>query len=548
MTAPTDRRAVPGTTDARELLDAALEVCAGDPDAVARLRPLRDRLDGPLRVAVVGRVKAGKSTLLNALVGQRIAPTDAGECTRVVTLYRHGAVPRVVLHRRDGGQRPLPVRRVDGGLQLDLGGTDPDDVACLVVDWPSAALLPATLVDTPGTASLSEATSARTDEYLGAAGPGADAVVFLTRSPQPEDLAVLRGLQEAGGAAGVTTVTVLSRADEIGAGRLDALESAAAVARRLAADPAVRAVSPLVLPVSGLLALAGRTLRHGDFVALRSLAAADPAAVTAMLLTADRFCRPEVAVDVSRDVRVSLVERLGVFGIRLAVMLVRAGIPDAGTLADELVRRSGLAELQRLLTARFGERGGVLRTAAALRAVEDVLGRAPAEGAARLRAEAERIRLATPELAELEVLARSGPDGPFPPGLRADAERLLGGEGTTPAARLGLPATASDGERTAAARAALARWREAADDPLADRAAADAAGVVVRSCEALLAGLLDPAGSAGRVGGAAEPGARGAAEEQERREEDEAALDEERDPVEVGAPGHHVLGDVHREQ
>ena len=32
------------------------------------------RLDGPLRVAIAGKVKAGKSTLLNALVGEKVAP------------------------------------------------------------------------------------------------------------------------------------------------------------------------------------------------------------------------------------------------------------------------------------------------------------------------------------------------------------------------------------------------------------------------------------------------------------------------------------------
>ena len=45
------------------------------------------RFDEPLRVAIAGKVKAGKSTLLNALVGESIAPTDAGECTRIVTWY-----------------------------------------------------------------------------------------------------------------------------------------------------------------------------------------------------------------------------------------------------------------------------------------------------------------------------------------------------------------------------------------------------------------------------------------------------------------------------
>ena len=39
------------------------------------------------------RSRPGKSTLLNALIGEDLAPTDAGECTRIVTWYRHADRP-----------------------------------------------------------------------------------------------------------------------------------------------------------------------------------------------------------------------------------------------------------------------------------------------------------------------------------------------------------------------------------------------------------------------------------------------------------------------
>ena len=72
---------------------------AGSPPG-ATSRPLStpssERLDEPLRVAIAGRTKAGKSTLLNALVGERLAATDASECTRIVTWYRHALGYRVV--------------------------------------------------------------------------------------------------------------------------------------------------------------------------------------------------------------------------------------------------------------------------------------------------------------------------------------------------------------------------------------------------------------------------------------------------------------------
>ena len=62
-------------------------------------------------MAIAGKVKAGKSTLLNALVGEQLAPTDAGECTKIVTWYQHGHTYRVTLDMADGTTRPARFTR-----------------------------------------------------------------------------------------------------------------------------------------------------------------------------------------------------------------------------------------------------------------------------------------------------------------------------------------------------------------------------------------------------------------------------------------------------
>jgi hypothetical protein len=80
-----------------------------DPEVAGQVRHIGDRLGEPLRVAIAGRLKAGKSTLVNALIGRRVAPTAAGECTRVVTRFRYGTADRVDVVRRDGARHSLPL-------------------------------------------------------------------------------------------------------------------------------------------------------------------------------------------------------------------------------------------------------------------------------------------------------------------------------------------------------------------------------------------------------------------------------------------------------
>src|SRR5262249_25380633 len=146
---PAGPRPATPTGAVRDVLRTALDTYRYQPRTAEALRHQLDRLDQPLRVAIAGKIKAGKSTLLNALVGEAIAPTDAGECTRVVTWYRDGPSPKIVLYPKEGSATPLPVVRRDGALNIDLNGIPAERVDRLVVDWPAQSLRTMTLIDTP---------------------------------------------------------------------------------------------------------------------------------------------------------------------------------------------------------------------------------------------------------------------------------------------------------------------------------------------------------------------------------------------------------------
>src|SRR3954471_10152315 len=117
-------------------------------DPAHQVTQIRRRLDEPLRVAIAGRLKAGKSTLVNALIGRRVAPTAVGECTRVVTRFRYGPADRVDVVHRDGTRHSLPLD--DTGMIPQRLGVPLNRVAHVDVTLTSEKLHDLTVVDTPG--------------------------------------------------------------------------------------------------------------------------------------------------------------------------------------------------------------------------------------------------------------------------------------------------------------------------------------------------------------------------------------------------------------
>lgn len=480
----------------RQLLEQAAQSYAAVPDAHHRLRAVLDRLDEPLRVAIAGKVKAGKSTLLNALVGEELAPTDAGECTRIVTWYRDGITYRATLEPHQGEARQVPFTREGGAISIDLGSTDADDIHRLVIEWPSSSLRQMTLIDTPGIASLSTDVSARTTAFL---TPGddqvtpADAVLYLMRHLHASDINFLEAFhdEEFSQATPVNAVAVLSRADEVGVGRIDSMASAQRIAARYRVDPKVRRLAQTVVPVAGLLAQSGATLREAEYKALDAIANGSRDDAEALFLSADRFVQAETPIPLTSMEREHLLDRFGLFGVRLAVALIRQGAAATATaLSTELVRRSGLVELRDVLLSQFAQRRDVLKARSALLALESVLQEHPTASRELLSSELERITSAAHEFAEIRLLnaLRAG-SIKIKPAEAGEMERLLGAEGGSIHTRLGLTPEADVSEIRRALGNAIGRWQRRAESPMSSREVADAARVVIRSCEGLLVSL-----------------------------------------------------------
>src|SRR5216683_1669343 len=88
-----------------EVFRGALEGLAGQP----RLSGLADavyaaheQLGEPMRVAIAGRIKAGKSTMTNAMLGEVLVPTGREELTFNVNRLRFGQERSLAVHYKDG--------------------------------------------------------------------------------------------------------------------------------------------------------------------------------------------------------------------------------------------------------------------------------------------------------------------------------------------------------------------------------------------------------------------------------------------------------------
>jgi hypothetical protein len=456
---------------------------------------VRDGLDQPLRVAVAGRVNSGKSTLVNALLRQRVAPTDVSECTRYVTSYRHGVPERLVVVGRDGTRHDhalLP----DGSLPRSPGeGAGP--IARLEVFLANDSLRDLVLIDTPGLGSLNEEYSAETVALLGLDGDSqaavaeADALVFvLTPSLRGDGVDVLRGFREVlvgSTASSLSTVCVLSKADLVDDGA-DPLVAATELSARYA--QALRDVVTGVWPVMSLLAETADTGRftEGHAVGLRALAALPGSVQRSLLLGVDRFRTAEAPIAPAD--RADLVDALGMHGIAHCLELIQAGTSTAADLLPSLRDRSGISGLRLLLLERYARDADALKASGALAALERLSYAMVEPELAGLRIElhdeidAVRVDPAMHRLAELRALDEvSSGLVVLPEPLDEELRRLTGGGG--PAERLGLPPAARPDELQRAAASAAAAWKRFRNDGRSTPGQQWVADVMSQSCERL---------------------------------------------------------------
>jgi len=434
-------------------------------DVQARMLALETRLRQPLRIAVAGRVKAGKSTLVNALLGQRVAPTDVSECTRVVTWFSYGHPERLEVLLRDG--RTVEAQLTDDGMLPAQLPVPIDQIASLHASLANASLQSMTLIDTPGLGSVHDDYSRASRELLASdssnAASAADAVVFLLGSAvMADELETLQLFQsDDSRSSAANAVGVLNRADQLGDGTRDSWTVAVELAGRFSGT--FRNEVATVVPVIGLIAETAEAalLTEPDAMRLAKLAALDPKERSRMLWSADRFTTSEGPLTTQE--REHLLSLLDLYGVTRATDALADGVSGATALRGHLAELSGIEAVKQTLTTYFGEQDHVLKVRSALDALRR-LSYAHADPAAAaeladLRADVEELALdpIMHPIQELEVAheINSG-HVTLPEEMLGELRRLFAPG--SPQTRLGTDADDPTALRESA-RQGMVRWR-----------------------------------------------------------------------------------------
>ena len=212
-----------------ERLATALARFGGDvePEDLRRFREARDQLTGLFLLVVAGEFNAGKSSFINALLGERVLPEGVTPTTDRINLLRYG--PEVT----------------EQHLEAFL----------LERTFPADLLREITIVDTPGTNAIIRRHEELTRDFI----PRADLVLFVTSADRPfteSERGFLERIREWGKKIVfvVNKVDILARPEE----RQQVLEFVREHAQALLAE------APRILPVSARDALAARADGSAD--------------------------------------------------------------------------------------------------------------------------------------------------------------------------------------------------------------------------------------------------------------------------------------------
>lgn len=158
-------------------------------------RDLANRIaEGRFYVVCIGQFKRGKSTLINALIGDPVLPVGFTPVTAVPTVIRFGDLRRARIQVRDGAWQEVPISDLNQYVSEECNPENTKGIRGVEVFVPSSVLAGGMcFVDTPGLGSVFTGNTAATHAFI----PHIDAALVVIGADPPlagEELALVEAV------------------------------------------------------------------------------------------------------------------------------------------------------------------------------------------------------------------------------------------------------------------------------------------------------------------------------------------------------------------
>ena len=153
------------------------------PDLIPNVESLLKKIqDEKFNLVVVGQFKRGKSTLVNALIGEEILPTAVVPLTSIVTILRYGPVEKITVTFASGSIVTISREKLPEYVTEKRNPENVKKVQSVDIELPVSFLEAGVqLVDTPGVGSIYSHNTDAANHFL----PESDATIFLMTADQP---------------------------------------------------------------------------------------------------------------------------------------------------------------------------------------------------------------------------------------------------------------------------------------------------------------------------------------------------------------------------
>lgn len=178
--------------------------------SLEHLETLKKKCSKDLHVVLMGEVKSGKSTLLNALAGEVVSPVGITETTAAIINVCYGKKKLAGIRYKNGSFKTGSIESILSELNANKGNSEYFKNCQEVCIWiPEESLREMSVVDTPGLNTLTEFNDKLATEYI----QEADVVVWLANGRYPGKLSNMETAEKIHD-MGKRMVAVISHVDD----------------------------------------------------------------------------------------------------------------------------------------------------------------------------------------------------------------------------------------------------------------------------------------------------------------------------------------------